>query len=469
MPKPILSRTWPWIVAAGVIVLAFLSTFVEIGPPGDRDPRPRGGADDIAKLRERKDVNLLFIVIDTLRADRLGTYGYERDTSPGIDRLAATGVRFDRHLSQSSWTKTSMASLFTSLNPARTGILRFDHVIPPAAVMPAEVLKPAGFQTIGLYRNGWVAPAFGFDQGFDVYQRPVGPGLPPDVRRKNPTLTDAATDEASIETAMEFLRLSGKNQRWFLYMHMMDVHEYLYDEETALFGFHYSDIYDNSIRWTDSELEVLFEFLAANGFAENTLVVITADHGEGFSEHGFEGHAKSLYREMTEIPLLMFFPFRLEPGVVVESRTRNVDVWPTIFDLLGVEAPPSDGRSRVPDMVASARGEATDGAGELSFAHLDQTWGQPTGSPTPTVAVSEGTLRYVRSMQQGQKIEQLYDAAGDPKETRDHARDHADTVERLSKAADTYLEQRPSWGETPTRELSEMELGHLRALGYAVP
>jgi arylsulfatase A-like enzyme len=213
----------------------------------------------------------------------------------------------------------------------------------------------------------------------------------------------------------------------------------------------------------------MFSFLAENGFLENTLVVLTSDHGEGFSEHGFEGHARALYREMTEIPFLLFLPFRLEPGVVVEARTRNVDVWPTVLDLLGVTAPESDGRSRVPEILASARGEQTDGAGEPAIAHLDQTWGRPQVDPAPTVAVSEGALRYVRSLQNGRKIEQLFDATEDPKELRDHAPRDAEAVERLSKQADSYLELQPTWGKVPSKTLSELELGQLRALGYAVP
>jgi arylsulfatase A-like enzyme len=120
-------------------------------------------------MAEREDLNVLFLVIDTLRADRLGMYGYSRDTSPKFDRWASTGVRFDRHLAQSSWTKASMASLWTSLYPMRTGVTRYDDVLAEEAVMAAERFSDAGFRTIGIYRNGWVAPTFGFDQGFDVY------------------------------------------------------------------------------------------------------------------------------------------------------------------------------------------------------------------------------------------------------------------------------------------------------------
>jgi glucan phosphoethanolaminetransferase (alkaline phosphatase superfamily) len=103
---------WPWFGAAALLVVVYLATLLEIRPA---DPRPLGSLDDIERLSERDDLNVLFIVIDTLRADHLGAWGYERDTSPTIDWLAGSGVRFARQLSQSSWTKCSMASLWTGL------------------------------------------------------------------------------------------------------------------------------------------------------------------------------------------------------------------------------------------------------------------------------------------------------------------------------------------------------------------
>ena len=460
MSKRFLEQRWPWLVAGGAIVLAFLASVVEIRDPGDWDRRPLGSVDDIEALRDRDDLNVLFVVIDTLRAERLGSYGYERDTSPRLDRLAASGVRFARHLAQSSWTKASMASLWTGLYPARTGITRFNHVVPEEARMPAEVLRDAGFQTVGLYRNGWVAPTFGFDQGFEVYKRPLKTSLPPGVRRENPTVSDAGTDESTIAAAVEFVRLRG-GERWFLYLHLMDVHEYLYDEESALFGVHYSDVYDNSIRWTDGLMDLLLSSLADLGALDHTLVVVTADHGEAFGERGFEGHARKVYRETTETPFLLFFPFRLEPGVVVETRTSNVDVWPTVLDLLAAPAQRA--------LTAGARGQALPDSGETAIAHLDQGWARPEMPPQYTVAVSEGTLRYVRVEQATGVVEQLYDANGDPREFRDRAREDPETIERLAAVADAYLELRPDWGEVPTREISELELNHLRALGYAIP
>jgi arylsulfatase A-like enzyme len=469
MSTSLLDRRWPWLLAAALIVLAFLSTFVEIRIPPGIERGPVGSADDIARLRERDDLNVLFVLIDTLRADRLGSYGYARETSPQLDRVAARGVRFANHLAQSSWTKCSMASLWSGMYPARTGITRYDDVIPVEARLPAEILKEAGFRTVGIYRNGWVAPTFGFDQGFDVYMRPSSRPVPPQVRIENPTVKLRGTDEDTIAAALEFLRIYG-DERWFLYLHLMDVHEYLYDEESALFGSSYSDIYDNSIRWVDGAIGVLLGHLAESGHLDDTLVVFGSDHGEAFRERGLEGHARWVYRETTEVPFIVSFPFRLDPGLVIDVRTRNVDVWPTLLDLLGLELPTGiDGRSLVPEILAAARGEPLPDADRTAVAHLDQHWGQRARGPLPTLAVTEGSFRYVRGMQRGRRVEELFDTRRDPGELEDRAGADPETVARLRGLADAYLETQPPWGDAPTREIGELELNQLRALGYAVP
>jgi arylsulfatase A-like enzyme len=462
-------KPWPWLVAAAVAAIVLLSRLVELRVGGDWELRPRGTVQEIEALRHREDVNLLFIVIDTLRAERLGSYGYPRETSPVLDRLARSGVRFDRQLAQSSWTKASMASLWTGVYPVRTGITRYDDVLPGAARMAAEILKEAGFQTVGLYRNGWCSPTFGFDQGFQVYRRPRTMPLPPAVRRANPTLADRGTDQGVIDAAVEFLRLNGQ-ERWFLYLHLMDLHEYVYDEQSARFGTSYSDIYDSSIRWTDGTIDSLLASLSDLGHLDDTIIAIASDHGEAFRERGLEGHARAVYRESTEVPFILSLPFRLEPGIVVRARTQNVDVWPTLLDLLGLAAPEGiDGRSRLPEILASGRGEALDPDGRVAISDLDRTWGNRDRDPSLTVAVAEGSLRYVREQQPGGWREQLFDAAEDPLELRDRASLDPEALERLGAVAEEYLATEPLWGEPPTRELDEIELNLLRALGYALP
>jgi arylsulfatase A-like enzyme len=469
MSRSILKRPGALLAIGTFIILGLLSLLVEVdlGPEGDG--RPIGTVADIEKLKERDDLNVLYILIDTLRSDRLGTYGYHRDTSPALDARTSTGIRFDRNLAQSSWTKCSMASMWTGFYPPRTGVKRFDDILSDEATLPAEVLQKAGFHTVGLYRNGWVSPNFGFAQGFDVYTRPASRPQPPAVRAKNPTITQRGTDEDAVAAALEFLRVHG-HKNWFLYLHLMDIHEYTYDQHTALFGSTYTDIYDNSIRWVDHLVNLLLEHLSADGYADNTIVVISADHGEAFRERGLEGHARTIFKETTEVPFIILLPFELEEGIVVNSRSRNVDVWPTVLDLLGLSLPgETDGRSLLPDILLAARGESVPDPLEPGLAYLDQHWGQEGEEPLPSVSLVEGTRRYVRSSHTGTEREHLFDAAVDAGEMKDLAESDPEDVERMRSIADEYLEQKPDWGAAPTRALGEMELNQLRALGYALP
>jgi arylsulfatase A-like enzyme len=466
MSEPLLQKRWPWVVGALAIALAYAVLSFE---PALHDPRPPGSASDIEALAERDDLNVLFILIDTLRSDRLSGYGYERETSPTLDALAKRGARFHRHLAQSSWTKASMASLWTGLEPTRVGITRFDQVLPDQAVLPAEIFRDAGFRTAALYRNGWVSPYFGFSQGFEVYQKPIGKAPTPEVRRENPTIQDDRTDEDAINGAIEFLRVWGR-ERWFLYLHLMDVHEYVYDEETALFGTSFSDVYDNSILRTNRVLDRLLIHLIEEGYLENTLIVIGSDHGEAFNERGLEGHARYVYKESTEVPFILGFPFRLERPAVIETRTANVDIWPTVLDLVGLPPlPETDGRSRKPEILAAARGEAFTAEPSKAFAYLDQTWGREELAPTHTVAVTEGPHRYVFVDSSRRDIEVLFDAGADPAELENRIDDEPEIASRLREAAQTYMQQPPVWEASVERlEMDEMELNQLRALGYAI-
>ena len=503
MLRRLLDNPWTYFSLAGVLFVVLIMTQFEIRPPS----RSKGTVADIQKLKDRKDLNLVFIVIDTLRADRVHAYGYKRETSPALDYLAQTGLRFDRVISQSSWTKSSMASLWTSTWPARNGVLRWSERLPQAVDMPAELLKQAGFHTAGIWRNGWVAPNFGFDQGFDTYLRPQ-PGAAPNrfQRRTDQANQVLGTDEDLTSAAREFLN-SYANQRFFLYVHYMDVHQYAYDEASARFGTSYSDTYDNAIHWVDRNIASLLEGLKQHKIWDKTMVVVTSDHGEGFREHGLEGHGRTLYREVAEVPWIIAFPFELERGMVVEPTVANVDIWPTLLDLLGL--PPQhdvDGRSAVPLIEAAAQGGAVASSERPFFAELDRSWGRPKADPDPLVAVTLGPYRLIRpspggqgggdpatvspaivgaaatamkddgqipqpvtSSEKARKIE-LYDHRTDPWETRDLAGDGSNLPAELQSALSSYLAQNtPPWGSTPDDvKLNEMELNQLRALGYVI-
>jgi arylsulfatase A-like enzyme len=214
--------------------------------------------------------------------------------------------------------------------------------------------------------------------------------------------------------------------------------------------------------------------LRDTGHLEDTLVAFLSDHGEAFSERGIEGHARFVYRETTEVPFILSFPFRLDPGVVVDARTRNVDVWPTLLDLLGLPPlPRSDGRSRLPEILAAARGEPAPDGDDTAYAFIDRNWGQRTELSTPTVSIAEGPLRYVWiGDDKGATVkEELFDASSDPEERSNLLADRPEDAARLRQLAIQHLESpREPWAvDSPSLEINELELNQLRALGYQIP
>jgi arylsulfatase A-like enzyme len=179
-----------------------------------------------------------------------------------------------------------------------------------------------------------------------------------------------------------------------------------------------------------------------------------------------------VYPEVTEVPLVFGFPFRLPKPVVVPERTANIDIWPTVLDLLGL--PPLenvDGKSRMPEILAAARGEPGPPEDGTVIAHLDQTWGQRVDTRSPNVAIAERSFRYVQFRNpKGRTHEELFDRDRDPKERENRIEAEADVAKRLREKVDAYLESGPAWKDKPERlKLDEMQLNQLRALGYAVP
>ncbi len=459
-----LDSPWFYYTLAGLLLLVAILSQIEIRVPS----RPVGKVEDLRALRERKDLNVIFILIDTLRADHLGSYGYARDTSPIMDELAQVGVRFARVRSQSTWTKQSMASLWRGAYPVKTGVNRFADGLPDSVQLPAEILRDAGFYTGGIYRNGWVSPNFGFGQGFDLYVKPVPSRAGERYERARADGAELqGTDLDVTEAAVEFLR-SHASQRFFLYLHYMDAHQYLYAEEFALFGTAYKDAYDNAIRWTDRNVAQVISELDELGLFEKTIIVIASDHGEAFLEHGIEGHARDLHAEVANVPLIISLPFRLDEPLVVEPLVRNIDIWPTLFDLLGLPpVPGAEGQSLLPLIEATAAGaDVAAVAPKDAYAQLDQTWGRVEATPKPLVALDEGEFRLMY-WPKGQAPPQLYDTRSDPGEQQNIAKEQPEKVEAMSKRVEAFFEQKPDSAPVEV-EVDDMMLGQLRALGYVL-
>jgi arylsulfatase A-like enzyme len=314
-----------------------------------------------------------------------------------------------------------------------------------------------------------VGPNFGFSQGFDLYLEPTPRNEPEGFKR--PAMGARrlqGTDQDLTLAAIEFLN-QNRSQKFLLYAHFMDVHQYAYDDAAASLGFgaSLSDSYDSSIHWVDSNLYALLIELDRLDLLKKTLVVVAADHGEAFREHGREGHATNLYREVTEVPLIMMLPFRLPEPLVVEPVVRNVDIWPTILDLAGLPPlPQTDGVSLVPLMEAAAKQEQVETP--ISMAYLDQTWGRIETDPAPLISIRNDGQRILYRSRQPDRLE-IYDRESDPKEQKSLHREPPEWVTPLKEELDRQLALPIPWGTADEVQVDDMARGQLRALGYVVP
>ncbi len=305
--------------------------------------------------------NVLLIVVDTLRADRLGCYGYHRNLTPFVDSLAARGVRFENAYAPSSWTGPSVASLFTSRYPSEHGVTSFLSVLRGPLVTLAEVLQANGFATAAVTANPFVNLRRGFAQGFDAFEALPRTG-------KNPDTAPAAPASAVNRLALEWLDspAAGESSRFFLYLQYMEPHSPHVPPaallEEILAGEPQPDIrrantnvapgvevppdivrdlrnlYDVDVAWFDRQLRDFFTDLDRRGFLDDTLVVLTADHGEGLADHGHIGHGISLFNEEIRVPLIVVPPGGREPAVVAEPVSL-VDIAPTVSELANLRVP----------------------------------------------------------------------------------------------------------------------------------
>lgn len=341
--------------------------------------------------------NVILVSIDSLRADHVGCYGYERDTTPHLDRLAREGVRFAQQVSSSSWTLPAHAALFTSVADSVHGCVEATGTaLNPDFVTLAERFGAAGYATGGFYGGPYLHEAFGLGQGFDTYvyaveeNREVFPGEKVEAWGNNP-LNHARTHRGVTNGAVY-----GAASRWmaeqaggpfFAFVHLWDVHydftppppwdtrfdpgyqgpidgsgfakdhqRYRPDMEPADLR-HLIALYDGEIAWTDTFLGQLRTDLEAWGIAGDTILAVTSDHGTEFFEHGTRGHRQTLFDEVVHVPLVLWAPGLLEPGRVVEGQTRMIDLGPTLLELADLSPPEGImGESLAP----AARGGALD-------------------------------------------------------------------------------------------------------------
>ena len=311
--------------------------------------------------------NILFITLDTVRADHLSAYGYERQTSPTLDRLAAEGTRFARAYSHIDLTNPSHLTMLSGLYPRSHGILDNVSVVPLELRTVSERLQEAGYHTVGIVSAYHLGPGWNMDQGFADYYPPT------ELRRPAVTTTDLA---------LEWLIEHPQAEPFFMWVHYFDPHapylppapyDALYDPAQdpvqipmsqvslpADWGERYGDWpaaadvatvvaqYDGAIAYNDAQLARLLAYLEETGLADRTVIIVTADHGEGLGEHGVAFDHYGLHEEVVHIPLIVRVPGHLPSGVVQEP-IGHINLTPTFLDLAGLPVPKElPGTSLVP-------------------------------------------------------------------------------------------------------------------------
>ncbi len=396
--------------------------------------------------------NVLLVTIDTLRADRVGAYGGGALT-PALDRLAAAGIRFSHAYSHAPLTLPAHTSIFTGLTPATHGV----HDNGAAGVeshVPtlAERLRAAGYRTAAFVGAFVLDARFGLNRGFDVYDDHIGSGGGP----IDFAFAERPADQVTKSAGDWILRLGDPQSAirnpqsaipWFAWVHLFDPHApYRAPEQRA------SDPYDNEVAFADAQLGLLLDRLRAAGQLDRTLIVVLADHGESLGEHGEATHGLFAYNATLRIPLIVSGPSLAHQ--VVEAPVAQIDVLPTVLELIGLEATtPIDGRSLLP----AIRGESA-AARPIYFealdAYLTRNWAPLTG-------VIDGDWKYVDLPEA-----ELYDLANDPNEQRNVI---AREPQRAAALQQTVERWRPS-GRAPTRSSPSLDpdaAARLRALGYA--
>jgi arylsulfatase A-like enzyme len=405
---------------------------------------------------EERRLNIMIIGVDTLRRDHLGCYGYERETSPSIDRLADHSILFEDAVSQSPWTLPSFATMFTSLYPTQHGAgdlhshgagsygTRMSASFPPLAMM----LLKKGYSTGAVVNAPALAPELGVDRGFEFYST---------APRWNRRLADETTRDA-----LKWIDGNSENP-FFIFVHYFDPHldyeppaphdtifdpdymgdlggaftrENYYKMEEMLSREndpqvrtewdHIRALYDGEILFTDKAVGELLRGLEERGLRDNTLIVFLSDHGEEFFDHkGFE-HGHTLYDELIKVPLMFSLPGKLPEGRRIRQQVRILDVVPTILEIIKIRPwTHLEGVSLMP--LIEGEGDVEPGGASLLPSRFAYSESMLYGTEKKSLTAYPWKFVYDTVTEE----ELLFDLAGDPGEQTNALAVHQDTGELL--------------------------------------
>jgi arylsulfatase A-like enzyme len=428
--------------------------------------------------------NLLLITLDTTRADHCSVHGYERDTTPELRSLAEQGTRFDRAYAPSPSTAPTHASIFTSLHPLEHGLVKNGLRLDDRFDTLAERLARRGYETRAFVSSFVLNRKFGFAQGFDAYDdkfETSDASLRVDRWEGFTVLGgfDRAADETTTR-ANRWLIHRERERPFFLFVHYFDPHNPYDPPEPFASRFRgegpkgsVDEIvsrYDGEIAFADAQIGRLLETIDHLGIAENTLIVVTGDHGEGLSQHGQMYHGVEVYEEAVRIPLVFRWPGRILPMRVIEAPMQLNDLTPTLLDLLEIPRTDLEGRTLAPALVGDADLDAehplyfqTDRAiSSQRFRYLDSTVGSDW-TIGERFGIRRGRWKYIEDW--GRESQELFDLAEDPGELRNLATELPGRTAELSR---WLREWRGSDTAAPaaSARMTEEDIARLRVLGY---
>jgi arylsulfatase A-like enzyme len=437
--------------------------------------------------------NVILISIDTLRADHVSAYGYARQTTPSIDRLASNGIRFANASSQSSWTLPSHISLMTSSYPHVHGVHDDDRRLGPGSQTLAESLGRAGYETAGFVSWLYVGPLFGFDRGFDRYTALIDRGAIEFASGGGARPAAAVTD-----AAIGFLR-EPRERPFFLFVHYFDPHmdyrppkpyDELYDpgyagsadgswswtqpyndavttnarEVAPRDREHMEALYDGEIRYVDSAIGKLLDAVERLVGLDECLIVLVSDHGEEFDDHGsMEGHGVTHYEEVLHVPLIVRLPGRRHAETVVDEPVELIEVGPAILEELGLDRPPSFHTRSLARFWNGSRAQ-----GERSFAYADTSHYNIVKH-----SIRGRRFKVIHTKDTGHNAFgvpirggwEIYDLKNDPREQKDLWQTIPDEARPLIRRLEAFMAEDVN-RSAPVGELPGIDRELLRSLGY---
>ncbi len=395
----------------------------------------------------RPDLNVLLITIDTVRADRLGCYGYAGAGTPNLDRLAAEGVRFANTYAQVPLTLPSHCSIMTGMDPADHRVHNNGtYSLGPEIPTLAGLLKARGYRTAAFIASFTLDSRFGLARGFDVYDDNVqGEEALKSFRSER----RAGAVLAALAPWLESIR----GERFLCWAHFYDPH--LPYAPPPPFDAEYRDRkYDGEIAYVDLIIGKLLDLLKEKGLENTTLIVVAGDHGEALGEKKEIDHGLFLYDGTLRVPMIVRLGKDLPAGRVVSSRVRLIDIMPTVLDSLGIPVPSG---VRGTSLLPYARGKRT---ADLPV-HIETFYPRETFGWSALTGLIDGVWKYIRA-----PTPELYDLPLDPHEEKNLASAEPAVLREEARKLDEFIARSGARKGPAGRAVSAAEAERLRSLGY---